>query len=236
MPFGWGRKEAGALDVGLLDAFDAALSPDPGAAGPAVGWTARDTKALTGREIPLFTVFMAERARTSVGAGLLRFLLPASSPSIEGWNGQGGWHSDWPSFPGGAAFASDWLGRVYLFADGKPKGDEPRVARFDPATAEREVFDATFGEFVGDAMPRLWRDLLSVDILDAWRGAGGAMPAVDACVCHKIPLVLGGSDDVSNLEISPLVVWVSLSGQIHEQVKDLPPGTPISGVSLRPPK
>jgi hypothetical protein len=45
-----------------------------------------------------------------------------------------------------------------------------------------------------------------------------------------VPLVLGGQDDVSNLESLFLVVWVSMSGQIYEQAKNLPPGTRITGM------
>jgi hypothetical protein len=45
------------------------------------------------------------------------------------------------------------------------------------------------------------------------------------------PPVLGGALDVANLRPADFVVTVNLDGQIHEQVKDLPPGTTISGVT-----
>lgn len=48
----------------------------------------------------------------------------------------------------------------------------------------------------------------------------------------EIPPVLGGSFDAENLVPSDLVVHFSLAGQIHRQVKDLPPGTPISQIKL----
>jgi hypothetical protein len=46
------------------------------------------------------------------------------------------------------------------------------------------------------------------------------------------PPVLGGSFDVDNLEPTDIEVHFSLSGQIHQQVKDLPDGTSISHVSI----
>jgi len=232
MPFRLGRKEPPPPDAALLDAFAAALSPDPGADGPATRWSPQDTKALVGRDVPLFTLFMAERSRSSFGGGLLRFLLPQTRPSITDWNSRDGWHSDWPSVPGGFVFASDWLGRLYLLVDEKRHGDEPHVALFDPVTVEFESFGSTFGEFLGNMMPRLWRVLLEVELFEAWRGAGGDIPAPGDCVCHKIPLALGGADNVSNMETMSLMVWVSICGQIHEQTKDLPPGTPISGFTI----
>lgn len=46
------------------------------------------------------------------------------------------------------------------------------------------------------------------------------------------PPVLGGALAVGNLRPTDFVVTVNLDGQIHEQVRDLPPGTTIGGVSL----
>lgn len=44
--------------------------------------------------------------------------------------------------------------------------------------------------------------------------------------------VLGGALTADNVKPTDFVVTVNLDGQIHEQVRDLPPGTTIGGVSL----
>ena len=49
----------------------------------------------------------------------------------------------------------------------------------------------------------------------------------------KVAPVLGGALDVSNVTRNDFVVAVNIAGQVHEQVKNLPPGTRISGVSIR---
>lgn len=234
MPFEWRTKDKRApLDLGLLDAFERALPPDVVGTGPASGWTDKDTRSLLGGDLPLFTAFMAERARSPVGNGLLRFLMPHTQPSLIDWNGREGWRSDWPSAGPAIAFASDWTGRLYLLAKGKQIRDgEPPVALLDPAAAEVEILDYTFGEFLGDAIAADWRNLLEADRLDQWRAAGGMTPSPDQCVSPKVPLFLGGSAEIADLELMSLVVTVSLTGQLWDQVKDLPPGTPISGVSL----
>jgi len=59
------------------------------------------------------------------------------------------------------------------------------------------------------------------------------LPAFSECVAPRTPLVLGGSEEIPDLEITPLVVAVSFGGQIWEQVKNLPAGTRISGVSMQ---
>jgi len=46
------------------------------------------------------------------------------------------------------------------------------------------------------------------------------------------PPVLGGPIELDNVEVVDFVVAVDVAGQVHEQVRDLPPGTPISGVTL----
>jgi hypothetical protein len=46
------------------------------------------------------------------------------------------------------------------------------------------------------------------------------------------PPILGGALDVENITKMDFVVAVNLAGQLHEQIKDLPPGTPITGFSI----
>ena len=50
---------------------------------------------------------------------------------------------------------------------------------------------------------------------------------------HKQLLVLGGADDLENVETTDVSVHVSIHGQIHFQVKDLPNGTPISEFKIK---
>ena len=50
---------------------------------------------------------------------------------------------------------------------------------------------------------------------------------------HIQPLVLGGEDDAENVEAADVQVHISIHGQIHRQVKDLPEGTPISDIEFQ---
>jgi hypothetical protein len=49
---------------------------------------------------------------------------------------------------------------------------------------------------------------------------------------HKQMLVLGGSDEIENIETTDVSVHISIHGQVHRQVKDLPEGTPISDIRI----
>ena len=49
---------------------------------------------------------------------------------------------------------------------------------------------------------------------------------------HKQPLVIGGNDDIENFEATDLSVHISIHGQIHRQVKDLPDGASIGDIEI----
>jgi len=48
----------------------------------------------------------------------------------------------------------------------------------------------------------------------------------------KVPPVLGGQFDVPNIEVMHFVVTANLAGQLHQQIRELPPGTKISGFEM----
>ncbi len=70
------------------------------------------------------------------------------------------------------------------------------------------------------------------------------IPLVDHCVetglelsdgqvySYRTPPILGGEYAVENIEVADLAVHFSVLGQIHRQVKDLPDGTSVSGITV----
>ena len=74
---------------------------------------------------------------------------------------------------------------------------------------------------------------LDVTFGDWARGNETALPLRhDQCVGYKVPLILGGRDEVDNLEVTDMEVYWSLSAQMSSQVAEAPTGTPIRGVSI----
>jgi hypothetical protein len=63
------------------------------------------------------------------------------------------------------------------------------------------------------------------------RQAGCALAAAEV-YSHKRPLVLGGADELDNIEPADVSVHVSLHGQIHNQVRHLPAGTKLSEIDI----
>ncbi len=57
----------------------------------------------------------------------------------------------------------------------------------------------------------------------------GLMLSEGECYSPKHPLVLGGQMEPDNFEKTSWRVHLGIMGQIYEQTKDLPPGTPVTG-------
>ena len=73
---------------------------------------------------------------------------------------------------------------------------------------------------------------LAVSFAEEWTSTGQRMPGPDECVGYRVPLFLGGRDDVTNLELTDAEVYWSVTGQLVRQVQNLPPGTPIGSVTM----
>ena len=64
-----------------------------------------------------------------------------------------------------------------------------------------------------------------------FQDAGMALPP-NHVFSHKKPLVLGGEDSLDNIEAADIALHVSIHGQIHHRVKDLPEGTPVGDIRI----
>ena len=47
------------------------------------------------------------------------------------------------------------------------------------------------------------------------------------CIGLKVPAFLGGEETIANMEVNDMDVYWSFNAQVYNQVKDMPPGTPI---------
>lgn len=72
-----------------------------------------------------------------------------------------------------------------------------------------------------------FRGDLLVELLEA-----GLQREPGWCFSPLVPQIIGGSWEPSNFHPCDLLVHFSMLGQIHNQVKDLPPGTRISGFKV----
>ena len=70
-----------------------------------------------------------------------------------------------------------------------------------------------------------------IDLIEELKNSGQELSERQIYSYKKLP-VLGGDYSVDNFVVTDIEVHFCFAGQIHEQVKDLPPGTKIEKVNL----
>lgn len=59
---------------------------------------------------------------------------------------------------------------------------------------------------------------LAEDFQKVWLANGGRSPSYTECVGYKVPLWLGGSDDIENLQTVDLDVYWHVTGQLRARL------------------
>ena len=60
----------------------------------------------------------------------------------------------------------------------------------------------------------------------------GVVPGPDEIYDFPVPPALGGALDADSLQVIDVVVGLNVAGQIHRQIRDLPPGTAVGGITV----
>lgn len=187
-----------------------------------------------GHPVPVTLTGLFEKAAGRILVdGFLRFHTPESAHAsyeactrmIEGIEGR--------YYP----FAFDWSGREFLFDIRDPESKPRYVIMIDPAEGEYYTTGLTIDEFFEAAVDED-EDALAYPSYEEWReSAPEAGPlGFDRVVGYKVPLSLGGSDEVANMEVTDFRVYFELCTQIALQIRDLPEGTPIDGATIARPE
>lgn len=118
----------------------------------------------------------------------------------------------------GDMFLADTDGRVFWLDTGTGQLQQiaESVGEFQRLRQLAEQADQWF-------IPQLVGDLI----------ASGIRLSPGQCYSYKMPPILGGEIEPNNFEPTDLSVHFSLLGQIHRQVKNLPPGTKITNIKIQ---
>lgn len=131
-------------------------------------------------------------------------------------------------------FGYDWYGRQFALDAGRTEAGEPLVLLLEPATGEALEVPHPLVRFHEEELVDYRDEVLAASFFTEWsRANASALPLPrNQCVGPKVPLFLGGSDEVSELEVSDIDVYWSLSGQLRLATRDLPDGTSIRSASI----
>lgn len=91
---------------------------------------------------------------------------------------------------------------------------------------------ATGAELQGALNTSEGRDKFVMAGLAAAAEARGIIPSATEVYDFTVAPVLGGPVDVDNVTVFDFVLTLDIAGQLHRQVRELPPGTTVSGITL----
>jgi hypothetical protein len=112
-------------------------------------------------------------------------------------------------------------------------GQELGVVMAEPGTGEILEIPTTFAGFHDGILIDRAEEALARNFFEDWRSsAQGRVINASECVGYRVPLFLGGKDTVENLEVQDATVYADICGQLWQQVKDLPPGSKISEITV----
>ncbi|MEO7718301.1 MAG: T6SS immunity protein Tdi1 domain-containing protein [Capsulimonas sp.] len=170
------------------------------------------------RTLPLsYQSFLAQLRGHSFNNGMLRILNSTTTPSIEGWNSHSGWHSTWPKLAQRFyVFGYDWMGNQFALDFDRIDGvtGEPLITVVISGTGELLKAPVIFQKFMNTDLVDQSDFIIGSSYYKEWLESGGAIPQFNQCIGYKHPLSLGGIDDIDNLEISDLDVYIHLMGQM----------------------
>lgn len=180
-----------------------------------------------GVSVPGYGDFMSKYSGVSMAAGMYRI---HEVDDIEKWNeiiseAFPKFHSNFSSF------GFDWLGRQFALDGERLTPDGPEVLMFEPGTGDVLEIPATFASFHDDEIVNHRNEALASEFFAQWfKNTVQLTPR--ECAGYKVPLFLGGEDNVDNLEVIEMEVYWVLSGQLLNQTRRLPHGTTIKQITI----
>ena len=138
-----------------------------------------------------------------------------------------------PEFAGRIVpFGYDWLGRHFALDLGRIKEGLPQILMLEVGAGEAMQIPTSIEDFHNIELVSHADDALSVPFWNRWRKDNSKPLAYTDCVGYKVPLFLGGADDLSNLEIIDMSVYVRICGHLRAKTLSLPPGQTIRRISM----
>jgi hypothetical protein len=208
----------------VFDVFAATFRPEPADATQAEPWQEPRLTNAHG-----YVDFAERFAGRSFERGMYRF-----HDSVTGPRSADLLHHAFPAFASRACpFGYDWVGCQFALDAERLDAGEPLVLLFEPGTGEALEIPLTFQAF-HEQLGELREPALAASFFTEWseKNPTSVPLSRDACVGYRIPLFLGGTDTVENLEVVDLSVYWSLAAGLLAATRDQPPGTRITGVAI----
>lgn len=131
------------------------------------------------------------------------------------------------------AFGYDWLGRHFAIDNERVENGEPQIIMLEIGAGEGMQIPTSISDFHNIELVEYPNEALALPFFNEWKALNPQDVVHDQCVGYKIPLFLGGSDTVDNLEMIDLSVYVEICGQLRNKVQQLSNGQTIKSISIQ---
>lgn len=109
----------------------------------------------------------------------------------------------------------DWLGRQFSLDITRGSPEDPQVLLFDVGAGEALEIPSPFSAFHDRELVANTDAALASEFFAEWLHAHSEPIGFDRCVGYRVPLFLGGTDNIDNLELADLDVFWTLTGQLR---------------------
>ena len=113
-----------------------------------------------------------------------------------------------------SCFAFDWLRRQFATDSEGGAWSDHEVVMLEPGTGQVLEVPVPFSRFHDEELVDYTEAALAVSFFELWSAKHPSVLGFDECAGYRIPLFLGGSDDVQNLELSDIDVYWTIVGQL----------------------
>lgn len=139
-----------------------------------------------------------------------------------------------PEFSGRiVVFGHDWLGRYFAIDLKQPEGGKSQILILETGAGEVMNIPVSILDFHNVELIDHMNDALSSDFYEKWKKDNPSSIPSDKCIGYKIPLFLGGADEILNLEMIDLSVYAETCGQLRSKIVKLAPGQTVAQVSMQ---
>ena len=140
--------------------------------------------------------------------------------SLEEWNDADGWRTAYGDMADGLFFfAEDVFGGQFAF-----RGEQ--VLTFEPETGEAKPLASSIEDWA-DQLLADYEFLTGQPVAHEWQVRNGALSPGERLV-PKVPFVLGGEYDASNVYAVDATLGMELRGELATQLRDLPDGAKVT--------
>lgn len=114
-------------------------------------------------------------------------------------------------------FGHDWQGNCFGIIQDEKKSDE--VILFEVGTGEVLSMGCSFEDFINNEIRINSDACLASPFYEKWLKNGGSTSKYGRCIGYKVPLFMGGEDNITNLEESDMDVYWSVLSQLARKLE-----------------